>query len=298
MKNEEILKENNGKKFDIVLMNPPYAGSLHLKFLEKTINVADNVVSVQPCGFLETPESNNYNKYNETIIKKINNIDVMPMSTARNKFNIDINEDLMIAICKYNNDKNISILSDEYYSIVNKIMPYVKEHKFSDLEEFDKVDGHRVKSGQFKSVTFGGKDGNSDSRKQPCIVVDQRGPYLDGYNEGDDPKYKGKWFKDCYAKGGPSNSKQYEGLTVSIKFDTRQEAINFQKSCNNDFFYNLIWLLMTKKYAIVPPSFDKVWTNEDYCKYFKLNEKESKLMCMHIDDYRQKKPFVKNYIDL
>lgn len=298
MKDNDLERLTGKKHFNICLMNPPYAGSLHLDFLERTIKIADKVISVQPCGFLELPESNNYNKYKETIIDKINDIDVIQMTTARDKFNININEDLMIVICKHNNDKTVSILSDEYYSIIKKIMPYVKEHKFSDLEEFDKIDGHRVKSGQFKSVTFGGKGANSESRMQPCIVVDQRGPYLDGYNEGDDPKYKGKWFKDCYAKGGPSNSKKYEGLTVSIKFDTRQEAINFQKSCNNDFFYNWVWLLMTKKYAIVPPTFDKVWTNEDYCKYFKLNEKESELMCMHIDDYRQKKPFVKNYIDL
>ena len=28
-------------KFDVVLINPPYDRSLHLQFLEKTINVAD-----------------------------------------------------------------------------------------------------------------------------------------------------------------------------------------------------------------------------------------------------------------
>ena len=43
MKNEEILKENNGKKFDVVLMNPPYGSSsgdtLHLKFVDKILKV-------------------------------------------------------------------------------------------------------------------------------------------------------------------------------------------------------------------------------------------------------------------
>ena len=52
MNNEDILKHNNGRKFDIVLMNPPYSGSLHLKFLDKVIEIADNVVSVQPATFL------------------------------------------------------------------------------------------------------------------------------------------------------------------------------------------------------------------------------------------------------
>ena len=40
-------------KFDIILSNPPYSGSLHLKFLEKTIKIADNVVSIQPTRWLQ-----------------------------------------------------------------------------------------------------------------------------------------------------------------------------------------------------------------------------------------------------
>ena len=40
-------------KFDICLMNPPYSRSLHLKFLEKTIKIADKVVSIQPTRWLQ-----------------------------------------------------------------------------------------------------------------------------------------------------------------------------------------------------------------------------------------------------
>ena len=53
MKNEEILEMNNGKRFSVILMNPPYSGSLHLKFLEKTIKIADKVVSIQPTRWLQ-----------------------------------------------------------------------------------------------------------------------------------------------------------------------------------------------------------------------------------------------------
>ena len=45
-------------KFDIVLMNPPYAGSLHLKFLEKCIEIGEKVVSVQPATFLINTRKN------------------------------------------------------------------------------------------------------------------------------------------------------------------------------------------------------------------------------------------------
>ena len=52
MKNEAILKENNGKRFDIILSNPPYSGSLHLKFLEKCIEISYKVISIQPTEYM------------------------------------------------------------------------------------------------------------------------------------------------------------------------------------------------------------------------------------------------------
>ena len=293
MTNEEILKKNGGEKFSIALGNPPYAKGLHLQFLEKTIQVADKTIFIQPCGFLETPNSNNYKEYKESIVNKISDIDVIAMEDGRELFGIDINEDLMICLCKQDNKEPINILSKECLSIIDKVMPYVKEHKFIDLEEKDKIDGHRVKTGQYKSIVFGGRGNDSLSRRDACSYVDDRGPYLDGYNEGEQEKYKGKWFKDCYAKGGPSNSKQYDGFASSIKFDTREEALNFMKSCSSNFCKNWNWILMTKKLAIVPPTFDKVWTDKDFCEYFKLNEEESKLMSTYIYDYRKAKPFIK-----
>lgn len=47
------MKETKmGKHFSIVLQNPPYSGSMHLKFLEKVTEVSDKVVSIQPATFL------------------------------------------------------------------------------------------------------------------------------------------------------------------------------------------------------------------------------------------------------
>ena len=38
-------------------MNPPYDRSMHLKFLEKTIEIADNVVSIQPTRWIVDPNA-------------------------------------------------------------------------------------------------------------------------------------------------------------------------------------------------------------------------------------------------
>ncbi len=57
MKNEEILDMNNGKKFDIILMNPPYSkdrfgDGLYVDFLNKCIDISDKVISVNPLNML------------------------------------------------------------------------------------------------------------------------------------------------------------------------------------------------------------------------------------------------------
>lgn len=43
---------NKGKKFDIILANPPYDKTLHEKFLEKFLYIAETIVSVQPLTWL------------------------------------------------------------------------------------------------------------------------------------------------------------------------------------------------------------------------------------------------------
>ena len=55
MKNEEILKENDGKKFDIILSNPPYSGintgdSIYINFINKYIEISKKIISISPLG--------------------------------------------------------------------------------------------------------------------------------------------------------------------------------------------------------------------------------------------------------
>ena len=42
-------------KWNYAIMNPPYYGSLELKFLEKVIHISDDVVTVQPISWLQDP---------------------------------------------------------------------------------------------------------------------------------------------------------------------------------------------------------------------------------------------------
>ena len=56
-----INTDNNSKKIDIILMNPPYGNHGHgidEDFLYKTIQLANNIVSVQPLSWLITLKQN------------------------------------------------------------------------------------------------------------------------------------------------------------------------------------------------------------------------------------------------
>ena len=66
--------------FDVILINPPYDRSLHLDFLEKCIEISDNVVSIQPATFLINLRNNGkakrYNKFKEKIDKHVKFINI------------------------------------------------------------------------------------------------------------------------------------------------------------------------------------------------------------------------------
>ena len=65
---------NNGKKFDVCLMNPPYNNGLHESFLNKVLDIAKECVSIQPDSYLYKGKNGNikiknklsklYSKYN------------------------------------------------------------------------------------------------------------------------------------------------------------------------------------------------------------------------------------------
>ncbi len=80
-------------KFDVAIMNPPYDGNLHLKILEKVIPVADKVVNISPVRWLQDPlakykKNSDYNKFENSISKKIENLDVIDVELSNNLFQI------------------------------------------------------------------------------------------------------------------------------------------------------------------------------------------------------------------
>lgn len=155
-----MKKENlNGKmpKFDICLMNPPYNRSLHLDFLEKSLEVCDKTVIIEPGqwlvqlkengkytkdssqakrikdkidGHITYLELNNYNREFNISNKTVISILAIDMSKKYNSFEFDCCGEKRIA---YNiNDCNLIGDYDLVQSILQKCKKY-KDHMIDHI---------------------------------------------------------------------------------------------------------------------------------------------------------------------
>ena len=84
MNNKEILDMNDNKKWDIVLMNPPYDKNLHIKFMKKCLDIIDenygNLIYIGPDNWLinkyaYAEKSNIKNKTRDKYCKYIDSIE-------------------------------------------------------------------------------------------------------------------------------------------------------------------------------------------------------------------------------
>ena len=297
MKNEEIIKMNKGNKFDICLMNPPYDKSLHLQFLEKAIQVCDNVVSIQPIRWLEEvvgkdKKSSYYNKYEESISKHIKDLETITAENAKILFDIVANMDLGIYICNNYGGFDYKKLSEN--SIINKVLIYIKENLCNI--ELNKKDGYRVKV-PFIGI---GKSIGKTSKPQPPRLAG-----LDRYNIKNivykDGQYNGKWWYEYYNRN--QHSKLTEEITSSIKFDTEEEGYNFIKSVQKTDFgryvesflitdvnisnQKILWMGNAKNPRTGEIGYKTEWLDEDFDKFFELTEDEIKMYHKYISDFEK-----------
>ena len=81
---QELLSLNGGKKFDIVLMNPPYAstgnGVIHLQFVDKCLEISDTQVVIMPFTFVTKIYNKANNKFKEKFSKYLVSIDEIDSS--------------------------------------------------------------------------------------------------------------------------------------------------------------------------------------------------------------------------
>ena len=260
---------NKGKKFSICIMNPPYDRDMHLKFLKKTIEISNNVISIQPCRWLQETiskkkKNSQYNKYKQSISEHIKDFEIIDFDTVLKLFNVQSTE-LAIYCCDAEGGYDYNKISSN--NIVERVLDYI-ENNLCDIEN-NKKDGYRVRISKVS--------GMSKIKKNVVLkdIVFKNG------------KYNDKWWYNYYQKNG--SSKQTEEITASIKFNTENEGYNFINSFKTDFVkyiesylitdvsvneHKILWMGNAKHPRTGNIGYIDEWTNKDFYKFFNLTGDE------------------------
>jgi hypothetical protein len=137
---------NNGKKFDICLMNPPYGSvggdTLHLKFVDKCLDISKQQIVVMPFTFVTKVEHKPSKKYKEKFSPYLSEVEEVNskefIGTAMPNVGIyvfgDETEDINI---KYVNSQNetLSTLSNksEFTKYENEIIKYLENQNSQQI---------------------------------------------------------------------------------------------------------------------------------------------------------------------
>lgn len=246
MTNEEVMKKNGGKKFDVCLMNPPYAKNMHIKFMEKTFDLISNDGSLIYIG----PDNWLIDKYNFAQKSKVKNdtrdkyakyIDDIETFSAE-EFNRLFNTSNFFGVSIFKMKHNAKGIDPSIYNsnneLITKIIKIIQE-KFTSLRS------HFTRQ----------------PNKEFFVPVRRTNHSYLNWVERDKSKNK--------AKDG-------------ILFNSKNEMNNFIDSFDTWFyqFLNCTDWSGGSNSADVPylDDYSKPWTNERLYKLFNISEKEQKFI--------------------
>lgn len=241
MTNEEVLKKNGGRRFDCCLMNPPYLGknrneyNFPLKFLNKVIEISNNVISIQPIMFLfKTYDRKSPEQPEKEILSNVEKYGCNVEEITAKEFNLKFNNKIgIISINK--NDDNFIIVNNKKYKSTKDI------NKFSHddlLVEFNNIVGKLYKE---------------DNVFKHWNVIDKRN--LNSINKKENDNKSNKWFINIATVRGNKGTDDMSTLIPKdripeygirpnfyINFNTKEEAQNFLNYGKTDFCSCCIYL--------------------------------------------------------
>lgn len=139
---------NNGKKFDVCLMNPPYDKNLHLKFLEKVIGTAEKTVSISPGGFLQDIGIYSNNKVvSNKLVKHLKDYEFLDFREGNDLFKtgngIQSNLHIGVYVSSYKDGK--PLIDEDIYRVYDKIRYTCKKNFRNYFVKADKFKNYGVK---------------------------------------------------------------------------------------------------------------------------------------------------------
>lgn len=270
-----------GIKLNIV-MNPPYSGNLHLKILDKMSKDFPDaeIVNLSPIGWLEDPlakdKKSAFNKFAD-LRKKIENVDVVSITDAKNIFRAQLSQDLGIYCLSKTGGWDSETFTKKYQSFVSKIFQNTKH--WSDVAESNKVDGIRVKIQRLRPHSAGASAVASGKEAEFVPKFAYKLMYEKSPNIFIDGKSDGIWWTECLGAKNQYSKNIGDPLVDSIKFDTLEEAQNFEAFAKTKFmtFCNRVSKVgVNTDFSFLPfmPTYKHPWTDEMLYKHFNLTPKE------------------------
>ena len=335
MDNNEILKKNGGRRYDVCLMNPPFSGSLHLEFLDKVTDLCEKSVVIEPSTWLinlqtgiKEKQSSQMKKYQHLKTKIKNHIKSVDIENLNELLNIGNDVAPGITCIDYSKDydnieyncfgKNETIDSIEScnlignYDIIKSIFEKLKSADTVINHIYDKnVENKNYSFCKFSTITTAPLRWHNTSYKiaytwDSFYIKHKRGEYYNQFikqtlNDVQGKKIFDEVPKKRLAGGGKSKVVRYSDKDDNCVYGTRGEMENYvYYNMNNSLplFINICMTIDQNNNSIqyVPWLVDKKYTDEEIYKLFNFNKEEIELIEDTLKRFERHSPWFKRYM--
>jgi hypothetical protein len=314
---EGISKNYEKMKFDYIIQNPPYNGSMHLDFLQyglDKLNEGGRMVIIEPATWLINVRKNGKAKTYDAIKQKINgHIESVVIENLNKEFNVENNEPF--AITTIDMSKEFKTIKYECFGVSTTINSVYDCNLIGDYNIiwsiFEKVQSY----GEMLKAHITKKPINDDSiwygkisRVGRCGCKSGNRYHLDSFYYGNIFKYyyyNGLDDRDeiskTYHKSRGFNGEKTDKDADFCIFGTQTELENWKYFIYNNKLSLFLLLVLSinqdnNSREFLPWLVDKQYTDDEINKLFGFTDEEIKLIDITIKKYERNSPWFKRYM--
>ena len=294
--------DNNNKKIDVILMNPPFSKDLHLDFFDKALDISNKVVIIEPGqwliqlkengkytkqdsksvniqkkieGHVKSIEFNNYNKELNIANKTVCSISCIDFIKDYN----EIDFECITEKSKVKSLKDCNLIGERRLvdSILNKCKSY-KDHmidhciNLKKYKEYENKGYYFIPYGNYMINNLGSNQGYFDK----MYSKNNLGTFYNCFTSvtGLDSKITYNEVPKGIRRGSPFDC---------IYFETEKEAENWKYNGEHNNIVIFVNICLTidehnNSREYIPWLVDKKYTNEEIYKLLDITEEEQELI--------------------